>query len=94
MLLQIGAVQRETTALLAHKLRDRRSVDVMTIEKGQQPAQWDLAQESFDMSAIARRYPPCTDHFGQASTVYAIGERHIHAGHQQVVRVRLRNHAM
>ena len=44
MLLQIGAVQRETAALLAHKLRNRRSVDVMTIEKGQQPAQWDLAE--------------------------------------------------
>ena len=80
MLLQIGAVQRETAALLAHKLRNRRSVDVMTIEKGQQPAQWDLAEEPFDVSAIAWRYPTCTDHFGQAFAVYAIGERHIHAG--------------
>jgi hypothetical protein len=84
MLLQIGSVQRETSPLLANKLRDGRSVDAVTVEKGQQPGQWNLAKEAFDVSAIPWRYPSGTDHVGQSFAIYPICERHVDAGHQQL----------
>lgn len=94
MLLQIGPVQRESSALFTNKLRDGRCIDVVTVEKRQQPTQRNLAEEAFDVSAIPRRYPSGTDHVRQSFTVYAVCERHIDACHQQPVGVGVRNREM